>query len=610
MKLKERIKSVILATISLLGIMMYAKNILQTNIIGSVSIITIILFVVYFYIWNNKDKFLKEQFINKKGAYIIAIIISTIISFNFSYGAILEKNIEQKWFITIPEILFLAIAILPFALIIINKLDNAIERKGEDTKFTKYLTPVKLIIIISIIWLIGYLAFWPGVYGYDAPSWIKNYVNSNSMTTHFSVVYVGMFALIMKLGYAISNSYTIAFGLFSFIQMTLVLFTIYKVLQFINKRLGKKALLYTALFFVVIPTHFILAVSSAQDTAFMMLFALILMQFMEMAKEPQEYWKSKKYILFIVECIIFCLIRNNGIYIILIELIFTLFYQKGYRVKLAGCLLAAILLTTITSNLLNKALNVYKDPRSLNEMMSVPIMQLNRAYIYNPKVFSQEDKELYQEYIPEEGIEYYKNYPEISDNQKILINTEKLKKEPIQFAKLYVKIGLKDIRDYIKAPLLNMLGLWYPDKQYYDSRMFHPYIEAWCLDTEYLKGIDEEYVSIERHSVLPLLNKAIGALFGIKANYGNNNWKMYFNVIPLFSTFCKAGIYFNLYLSILIYSIYRKNKNAITVLGFGLGLFATVILGPVLLYRYVAPIIFSTPIWILLILENKNTKNQ
>ncbi|MDO4392191.1 MAG: DUF6020 family protein [Clostridium sp.] len=610
MKLKEKIKSVILAIISLLGIMMYARNIIQTDIIGSVSIITIILFVVYLYIWNNKDKFIKEQFSNKKGAYIIAIIISIIIGFNFSYGAILEKNIEQKWFITIPEILFLAIAILPFALIIINKLDNVIKQKEDDEGLKKYITPGRLIIIISIIWLIGYLAFWPGVYGYDAPSWIKNYVNSNYMTTHFSVVYVGVFALIIKLGYAISNSYTIAFGLFSFIQMTLVLLTIYKILQFINKKLGKKALLYTALFFVLIPTHFILAVSSAQDTAFMMLFALILMQFMEMAKEPQEYWKSKKFILFIVECIVFCLIRNNGIYIILIELIFTLFYQKGYRIKLAGCLLAAILLATITSTSLNKVLNVYKDPKGLNEMMSVPIMQLNRVYTYSPNVFSQEDKELYQEYIPEEGIQYYKNYPEISDNQKILINTDKLKKEPIKFAKLYIKIGLKDIRDYIKAPLYNMLGLWYPDKQYYDSRMFHPYIEAWCLDTDYLKGIDEEYVSIERHSVLPLCNKAIGALFGINAQYGNNDWKMYFNVIPLFSTFCKSGLYFNLYIAILIYSIYRKNKNAITVLGFGVGLLATVILGPVLLYRYVAPIIFSTPIWLSLIFEGKNKDEE
>ena len=200
MKLKEKIKSVILAIISLLGIMMYARNIIQTDIIGSVSIITIILFVVYFYIWNNKDKFIKEQFSNKKRAYIIAIIISIIIGFNFSYGAILEKNIEQKWFITVPEILFLAIAILPFALIIINKLDNVIKQKEDDKGLKKHITPGRLIIIISIIWLIGYLAFWPGVYGYDAPSWIKNYVNSNYMTTHFSVVYVGVFALIIKLG--------------------------------------------------------------------------------------------------------------------------------------------------------------------------------------------------------------------------------------------------------------------------------------------------------------------------------------------------------------------------------------------------------------------------
>ena len=588
--------------------------ILESYKICSVSLLALILFFFFINIWSYIEKSIKQNICNKKRLCIVTTVLSFFISFSYIYGTILEKNMEQKCYITMIEIMCLVCSIIPIINTIFIKLQKIeIKKSLKNNDFLdknhRLMLSKKLIILIIVVWIIGYLALWPGVYGYDAPYWIKCYIQTTNINTHFSPVYVGVFSLLIRIGLRLFKSYTIGFGIFSFMQMLFILFCIYQILKFLETYLEKKITIIAALYFCIIPTHMILAVSSAQDSMFMAWFSIILIEIVKMSINAQDFWKDKKSILtLVVSSIFFCLTRNNGIYVIALLTLFSFLYTPNYRKKMFIHLGIVIVIYYVISGPIFKICGVKKDSNTLREMLSLPVMQLDRTYIYNSNSFTQEDKEKYLQYIDEESINYYKLVPEISDNQKIAINTDLIKEKPMEFIKLYIKIGTKDVRNYIKAPLLSTLGLWYPNKQYYDSRMYHPYIETWCLDPDYIHSIDKDYVEINRESKIPILNEIIGKLFGNKAEYGSKNWKMLFNEIPIFSAFCKSGTYFILYLFVIGYSIYKKDKSMILMLIFVGGLITTVFLGPVVLYRYMAPIIFSSPIWTTAILIKKQHK--
>lgn len=73
---------------------------------------------------------------------------------------------------------------------------------------------------------------------------------------------------------------------------------------------------------------------------------------------------------------------------------------------------------------------------------------------------------------------------------------------------------------------------------------------------------------------------------------------MSFSKIPIISIFIKSGIYFWTLIYIVGYLLYRRVKNPFLIIGLVIGLVVTVILSPVILYRYMAPVIFSFPVYI------------
>ena len=67
-------------------------------------------------------------------------------------------------------------------------------------------------------------------------------------------------------------------------------------------------------------------------------------------------------------------------------------------------------------------------------MLTVPIQQMVRTYLYSPETYSEEEKELLFEFLPEDELHIYT--PRLSDLLKITFDNEYFQENKGEFLKL------------------------------------------------------------------------------------------------------------------------------------------------------------------------------
>ena len=85
-----------------------------------------------------------------------------------------------------------------------------------------------------------------------------------------------------------------------------------------------------------------------------------------------------------------------------------------------------------------------------------------------------------------------------------------------------------------------------------------------------------------------------------------NNWQK----IPVISTICSMGTYFVLVMFVLLLSIYKRKYEFLILLSVYVGIYATLFLAPVALYRYIYSIAISIPFLLLIIYEIFKKQNK
>jgi len=289
-----------------------------------------------------------------------------------------------------------------------------------------------------------------------------------------------------------------------------------------------------------------------------------------------------------------CLLRNNGLYAILFVIPFLLIIKGKEKIMAITSFIIPLIIYKIITGPIYGTLDIKSENDGIKEALSIPIQQLSRVYVYNKDAFNKQDIETFKKYYNDiEGLESYKIWPSLSDAQKNHINKEAVKEDLIGYIKFYIKIGIKDTKDYIDAFLLNSLGIWLPNKTYPDTRMYHPLIEYDMTPVN--ESINSEFIGIERDSKFPIYEKLLNWL--VK----ESNWQK----IPVFSTVYTLGFYFLCNMFMIGIVIMRKQWKLLIPTSLIVGLYITIILAPVALFRYCFPIIMCTPL-VFVIIINKN----
>jgi hypothetical protein len=224
---------------------------------------------------------------------------------------------------------------------------------------------------------------------------------------------------------------------------------------------------------------------------------------------------------------------------------------------------------------------------TINEMMSVPSQQIARVYTSDDGDISEDEKQKVEYYYDKvERFKEYKSYMAKADKTKGALNGDKVKSSFLDYMSLWVKIGFKNPKKYAEAFLLNSLGTWYPGKKYNDARANIPYIEFGMntLWDEYDGKYSE--MRIDRRSKMVWYERILSDILY------ENKWQD----IPVVSIFYSIGSYFVLVAFAVVMYVYRKQYHLFVPMALVVGLYITVLLAPVAIFRYCYPVLIIIPV--------------
>jgi hypothetical protein len=224
----------------------------------------------------------------------------------------------------------------------------------------------------------------------------------------------------------------------------------------------------------------------------------------------------------------------------------------------------------------------------------MPIMQIASAMYYNPdESFKNELKTYFHDNCKtwmnnKFDWKVYERAAGISDPFKDCLNTDEIEKDPLKFFDLWRRIGEKNPERFAEAPFVFTLGLYHPFLKYEPLRssfQAHRYIDSYY--TNYT------HYGMNSSSMIPWFKDALFELIG------HEKWSN----IPVVNFFWRIPFTTLLCFFLVILAFYRKKHEFLLPLLLFFGLFLTVALSPVMLFRYVFPAVLATPILIYVILK-------
>lgn len=520
------------------------------------------------------------KFDSSKASALLSVVIAIILVI----GKQLDVNGTIYWSLgTLVRIFCLTISVYIPSSRLLNSI-NDLRLKSNFVLSRKHKVIITAIFLVSNFVIL--LALYPGIYGWDSALQAYRAINGG-VTSHYSVLLGAIFGLILKIGKNIFGSYSAGLFISMLLQSIIVSLIYAKIVFFINEKYKNcQSTIVAAVYFVGNLLLGAMAVYSTQDTLFGVVFALLFIELWNLCQDP-KYWNDKKNMArYIILALLLCVFRNNGVYILTITLIATIIAYRKHLKKIVLIMVVPIILAFVYSGPFLAMLGIQKTD-TLNEMLSVPSQQLARVYSYRQDNLSKEEKDKLEYYYDDiDAFKEYIHFEAKADKTKGALNSEKVKCGFVDYILLWGKVGIKNPRMYIEAFLLNSLGTWYPNKEFNDPRANIPYIEYGMntLWDEYDGKYSE--MKIDRDSKFKAYEQFLSYILY------ENGWQNY----PILSSIYSIGTYFILTTAFVIIIIHKKRYTLIIPVSLIIGLYATVLVGPVSIFRYCYPVLIVAPL--------------
>lgn len=586
LQFKEIKKAIFLGSIGLYTVFVLAW--ILRYVFGSAwfnsSILYIFFFVIVCYLY--KRIYWDIELKKAKRAICFAIVNSIIYSIIAITGTLIKYRgyiFHSLWDIIFN--IFMIIGLIPMgtaiSLYILQFLDREKEYHNSKSKAI-YLNKYLFITTIAIFlcWLPVLLSYYPAIFAYDVTNQLGQVINGHFSTFH-PLVHTLFLGFCYKVGEGL-GSYTFGILLASIFQMVFMagIFS-YSILyvsdSWRNKITGALAFLFYAFF----PVNSLLAISTVKDSLFSALVLLFIIECCKLRKESFADDRKHGYSCFVISGMLMFLFRNNAVYAFILMLpVYAVLIRKNKRIFMKWSIIL-IIVYLVSSNLL--AVLLKADGGNILEALSVPLQQIARVGIYDRDELDTDLKDEIRYFIPDEVLD---NYAEaISDGIKNFMNEEKVKKEPWEFWKLYLKLFMKFPNTYLDAFLIMTQGSWFWD----DTSNANIYGSGLDSRLGYLltnhKTMPEGY-EVEEKCLLPYLRNIYEILFS--ANY--------YQKIPVVSFLFAPALYWWIVYTYVWIKLYKKKKEDIVPVVFLVGYYATLLLGPTSLIRYMYPYVVCAPL--------------
>lgn len=298
-------------------------------------------------------------------------------------------------------------------------------------------------ILLLLAWMPAYIALYPGTFGYDTPIQMEEYFGYRPLDSHHPLLHTFIMGTFMKLGDAVFQSYSRGLAMFTFVQGLVVTNGLACLLLFLKKRgLPKVFLVLSLLWLMFHPFLQVLTFNSTKDILFGAAFLHFMIAFSEMigrnGEKEQEHTGQKAYLL--TSAVLMCLLRNQGIYILLITTLMCIFLRirkKGMYKSLTGAIFISAMYFLFCAHVLQIPAG------DMREMLSLPMQQIAR--VCSESLTGNLEKEMppkwleaAEKIIPKENILTYQ--PNSADAVKDGFQTDILRKDPSRYIFMLVKI--------------------------------------------------------------------------------------------------------------------------------------------------------------------------
>ena len=435
--------------------------------------------------------------------------------------------------------------------------------------------------LVFLSWLPGLLASYPGVYAYDCAYQLRDYLNG-TVTTHHPIIHTAwLAACVVELG-GLLGSYEAGMCVYSLAQMLLFSAAFASILSFL-RRMGTSAVmqLICLILFMVLPTNAIFSFSGTKDVAFAAMMIWLLIPMLEAAREPEKLKDKRFWQKTLAAAFGMMIFRNQGVYVFALAMLVGLACMAKQRRRVLALLAAGLVLFGLYQGPVT-TLSGVKRATGVQEMLSVPAMQLSRVRKYYEAELSPEDKAAIEAYIPD-----WKNYSSIScaiaDPVKNTFNNDLFHENPLAFAKLWLRMGISQPAAYVDAFLRLTAGFWYPDMPYRDWPAYQPYFQYEYHQPETTPQLEQKTPA------------ALAWLHDLYLDLSLNNTDQ---KIPVLSLLTSSSLAAWILLLFIAWAVYKRKWRMLWPATLLFGLWLTLLLGPVVLMRYALPLIMAEPLLI------------
>lgn len=513
------------------------------------------------------------------------------------------------------------------------------QRKNESALPLSSFLPDWLILVLLILPV--FLAEFPGFFVYDAHDELYE-VLTRTFTAHHPLLHVLLLGRTIAFFHKFTGSWNAGIAVYIFLQMLVITAVFSLVLQMLRKfYVPRRIRVICLLFLGLFPTVVMYVLCSAKDGLFSAFLLLLTVFLYLLYRDPEHFLQSRKKAAgFVLSALLMMLFRYNGFYSFLVFVPFGIIFlprthsslkrpvpsggpseqrcpvssgdrspqrrpadsgepslqrrpalfrqhssrpSRSLRLRITAMLLLPVALFLAVNTGMTKILTG-PDTKEYQEMLTVPISQLARAYNYQKDVFSKEDILLLHRYLPEENLNHYE--PLCTDLLKVGFNNEAFSEDKSSFVKLWLRIGKKAPAVYVNAWLLTSYGYWYP----YAS------LNVYAGRTVYTFTYDESsYFGYEvekpgtRTSLIPAIDTFFRTISLTRS----------FQKIPVIRLFFAPAFWFFVFLWQLFFRGFRRRFCGAVCFLPAFLTWLTVLLGPCSLVRYVIILWFLVPVYFL-----------
>lgn len=513
------------------------------------------------------------------------------------------------------------------------------QRKNESALSLSSFLPDWLILVLLVLPV--FLAEFPGFFVYDAHDELYE-VLTRTFTAHHPLLHVLLLGRTIAFFHKFTGSWNAGIAVYIFLQMLVITAVFSLVLQMLRKfYVPRRIRVICLLFLGLFPTVVMYVLCSAKDGLFSAFLLLLTVFLYLLYRDPEHFLQSRKKAAgFVLSALLMMLFRYNGFYSFLVFVPFGIIFlprthsslkrpvpsggpseqrcpvssgdrspqrrpadsgepslqrrpalfrqhssrpSRSLRLRITAMLLLPVALFLAVNTGMTKILTG-PDTKEYQEMLTVPISQLARAYNYQKDVFSKEDILLLHRYLPEENLNRYE--PLCTDLLKVGFNNEAFSEDKSSFVKLWLRIGKKAPAVYVNAWLLTSYGYWYP----YAS------LNVYAGRTVYTFTYDESsYFGYEvekpgtRTSLIPAIDTFFRTISLTRS----------FQKIPVIRLFFAPAFWFFVFLWQLFFRGFRRRFCGAVCFLPAFLTWLTVLLGPCSLVRYVIILWFLVPVYFL-----------